>query len=90
MHNIRLYENGCITLEENDLLDVICKMFGISKRNFKDEDELIKFLNTNIKYLKGITNEDELDNYFPKLHEMYRYGKGMYAEFFRMHYLDLR
>ena len=53
MHNIRLYENGSITLEENDLLDVICKMFGISKRNFKDEDELIKFLNTNIKYLKG-------------------------------------
>lgn len=89
MHNIRLYEDGSLTFEENDLLDVLGRIFGIKSRNFNEED-LIRFINTNIKFLKGIRSEDELYNYFPKLYEMYKYGKGMYNEFFRMHYLDLK
>lgn len=89
MHNIRLYDDGSLTLESDDLLDMISRLFETNYKYFKEED-LIAFLNKNINLLKVINSEDKLDNYYPKLYEMFRYAKNVYNEFYRMPYLDLR
>ena len=89
MHNFRLYDDGTLTLESDDFLDIVCRIFETNYK-YVNKENLIGFIYKNINKLKEINNEDELDNFYPKLFEMYKRGKNAYNEFYRMPFLDLR